>query len=103
FAALPIGAYEPRWFMRDHHMNPDDAVQAHRTLQAQTSMAIHFGTFNLTDEQQDDPPKALQAALRSQGVDPATFGTPKPGEQWRVAPRNVAQEAEATRREQQLR
>ncbi|WP_134543513.1 MBL fold metallo-hydrolase [Pseudomonas aeruginosa] len=103
FAALPIGAYEPRWFMRDHHMNPDDAVQAHRTLQAQTSMAIHFGTFNLTDEQQDDPPKALQAALRSQGVDPATFGTPKPGEQWRVAPRNVAQEAEPTRREQQLR
>lgn len=103
FAALPIGAYEPRWFMRDHHMNPDDAVQAHRTLQAQTSMAIHFGTFNLTDEQQDDPPKALQAALHSQGVDPATFGTPKPGEQWRVAPRNVAQEAEATRREQQLR
>lgn len=102
-AVLPIGAYEPRWFMRDHHMNPDDAVQAHRTLQAQTSMAIHFGTFNLTDEQQDDPPKALQAALRSQGVDPATFGTPKPGEQWRVAPRNVAQEAEATRREQQLR
>ncbi|MGV8508412.1 MBL fold metallo-hydrolase, partial [Pseudomonas aeruginosa] len=37
------------------------------------------------------------------GVDPATFGTPKPGEQWRVAPRNVAQEAQATRREQQLR
>ncbi|MGC3547152.1 hypothetical protein ACPTFK_30075, partial [Pseudomonas aeruginosa] len=67
------------------------------------SMAIHFGTINLTDEQQHDPPKALLAALRSQGVDPATFGTPKTGEQWRVAQRNVAKEAEATRREQQFR
>jgi len=86
FAALPIGAYEPRWFMRDHHMNPDDAVQAHRTLEAQRSMAIHFGTFRLTDEGQFAPPADLAKALAKHGVDPSTFGVPVPGEQWSVAP-----------------
>ncbi|HSC83792.1 MAG TPA: MBL fold metallo-hydrolase, partial [Pseudomonas sp.] len=59
FAALPIGAYAPRWFMRDHHMNPDDAVQAHQQLQSRHSLAIHFGTFNLTDEGQFAPPRDL--------------------------------------------
>ncbi|UVE18404.1 MBL fold metallo-hydrolase [Pseudomonas sp. LS44] len=84
FAALPIGAYEPRWFMRDHHMNPDDAVQAHQQLEAQTSMAIHFGTFHLTDEGQLDPPRALTRALAERGIEPQTFRAPAPGEQWTV-------------------
>ncbi|MCY1502068.1 hypothetical protein D9M68_361600 [compost metagenome] len=84
FATLPIGAYEPRWFMRDHHMNPDDAVQAHQQLDAQTSMAIHFGTFRLTDEGQFDPPRDLAKALTARGVDPQHFRAPAPGEQWRV-------------------
>ncbi|AYC34397.1 hypothetical protein D3880_19390 [Pseudomonas cavernae] len=92
FAALPIGAYAPRWFMRDHHMNPDDAVQAHRQLQAQTSMAIHFGTFRLTDEGQFDPPRDLALALTEHGVDPQSFRAPVPGEQWAV-PALVAQGA----------
>lgn len=79
FAALPVGAYESHWSVHDHHMNPDGAVQAHRMLQAQTSTAIRFDTFNFTDEQQGDPPKALQAASRSQSVGPAISGIPKPG------------------------
>ena len=47
---LPIGAYEPRWFMRDHHMNPADAVRAHEDLDSRLSVASHFGTFRLTNE-----------------------------------------------------
>lgn len=84
FALLPIGAYAPRWFMRDHHMNPDDAVQAHRQLQARNSLAIHFGVFRLTDEGQFAPPADLAAALAEQQVDPQTFRVPQPGDTWAV-------------------
>ncbi|MNO53914.1 metal-dependent hydrolase [compost metagenome] len=84
FAALPIGAYEPRWFMGRHHMNPADAVQAHRILESQCSMAIHFGTFKLSDEDQFAPPRDLAEALAAQGVDPQRFRVPQPGEHWRV-------------------
>lgn len=92
FAALPIGAYEPRWFMREHHMNPDDAVQAHLQLAARTSMAIHFATFRLTDEAQFAPLQALSRALAERGIDPQQFRAPAPGEQWRV-PALVAEPA----------
>jgi L-ascorbate metabolism protein UlaG (beta-lactamase superfamily) len=61
-ALLPIGAYAPRWFMREHHMDPDDAVRAHLDLGAQTSVATHFGCFQLTDEGIDDPVAELAAA-----------------------------------------
>ena len=60
-ALLPIGAYLPRWFMSPVHMGPDEAVQAHRILAAQTSIAIHHGTFKLTDEGIDTPKQELQA------------------------------------------
>ncbi|MDO8696213.1 MAG: MBL fold metallo-hydrolase [Pseudomonas sp.] len=84
FAALPIGAYAPRWFMRDNHMNPDDAVQAHQQLASQCSMAIHFGTFNLSDEEQFAPTQELTQALLARQVPAAQFRAPKPGEQWLV-------------------
>jgi L-ascorbate metabolism protein UlaG (beta-lactamase superfamily) len=58
-ALLPIGAYEPRWFMSPVHMNPEDAVKAHRILGAQTSIAIHHGTFQMADEGLDTPKKRL--------------------------------------------
>ena len=83
-ALLPIGAYEPRWFMQIMHMNPDEAVQAHLALEARRSVGMHFGTFRLTDEGIDQPAKALAASLRARGVDPAAFGVPRFGETIRV-------------------
>ncbi len=62
-ALLPIGAYGPRWFMKKHHMNPAEAIMAHKDLEAGTSFGMHFGTFQMTDEGIDDPVKALQKSL----------------------------------------
>jgi L-ascorbate metabolism protein UlaG (beta-lactamase superfamily) len=63
-ALLPIGAYEPRWFMSAVHMAPDEAVKAHGILGAKASIAIHHGTFQLTDEGIDTPAKQLLACAR---------------------------------------
>jgi L-ascorbate metabolism protein UlaG (beta-lactamase superfamily) len=60
-ALLPIGAYQPRWFMSPVHMGPDEAVRAHRILAAKTSIAIHHGTFQLADEGLDTPRQQLIA------------------------------------------
>jgi L-ascorbate metabolism protein UlaG (beta-lactamase superfamily) len=65
-ALLPIGAYEPRWFMSPVHMAPDEAVRAHEILAAKTSIAIHHGTFQLTDEALDNPQKQLIASAKNQ-------------------------------------
>jgi L-ascorbate metabolism protein UlaG (beta-lactamase superfamily) len=79
-ALLPIGAYEPRWFMRPAHMNPADAVQAHLDLQARLSVAMHFGTFRLTDEARDEPPQQLGEALDARGVPRDRFRVLRPGQ-----------------------
>jgi L-ascorbate metabolism protein UlaG (beta-lactamase superfamily) len=64
-ALLPIGAYEPRWFMSPVHMAPDEAVRAHEILAARTSIAIHHGTFQLADEGLDTPKKQLAACMEN--------------------------------------
>jgi L-ascorbate metabolism protein UlaG (beta-lactamase superfamily) len=74
-ALLPIGAYEPRWFMAAAHMNPEEAVQAHLALGATQSVGMHFGTFKLTDEAIDAPLHALDAARTAQGVPQDVFDT----------------------------
>ena len=60
-ALLPIGAYEPRWFMSAVHMSPEEAVKAHDVLGAKISIAIHHGTFQLADDGVDTPTKRLLA------------------------------------------
>ena len=60
---IPIGAYAPRWFMAPVHIDPDEALQASLALGSQTSVAIHFATFNLADDAYDAPPLALARAL----------------------------------------
>jgi L-ascorbate metabolism protein UlaG (beta-lactamase superfamily) len=79
-ALLPIGAYEPRWFMQDQHMNPDDAVRAHIDLGARVSVGTHFGCFQLTDEGIDDPPRDLGIAREQHGVAPEAFVVLETGE-----------------------
>lgn len=59
-ALLPIGAYEPRWFMSPIHMAPDEAIRAHEILGAKTSIAIHHGTFQLSDDAIDKPERQLR-------------------------------------------
>jgi L-ascorbate metabolism protein UlaG (beta-lactamase superfamily) len=66
-ALLPIGAYKPAWFMSPVHMSPHEAVLAHQTLGAQTSVGIHFGTFALADEGEKEPEIDLQRALKEAG------------------------------------
>jgi N-acyl-phosphatidylethanolamine-hydrolysing phospholipase D len=83
-ALIPIGAYEPRWFMRDAHMNPAEAVTAHRDLDARLSLGMHFGTFPLTDEGIDEPARALEAARAAAGVPAAAFRVPAFGESFRL-------------------
>lgn len=56
-ALLPIGAYEPEWFMRVQHMNPEDALSATRDLKAVKTLAMHWGTYQLTDEWLGEPPR----------------------------------------------
>ena len=67
-AIIPIGAYEPRWFMREQHVNPEEAVQVFQDCGAELALGSHFGTFQLTDEGFDEPVTRLRAACAAQGI-----------------------------------
>ncbi len=79
-ALLPIGAYEPRWFMKDQHMNPSDAVKALADCGAELALAHHHGTFQLTDEAIDAPERELYAALDEAQISREKFRVLKPGQ-----------------------
>ena len=83
-AILPIGAYEPRWFMREQHMNPEESVKAFLDLGAELALAHHHGTFHLTDEAIDAPERALIEARGAAGIAPERFRVLKPGEAWEL-------------------
>ncbi len=79
-AFVPIGAYEPRWFMGPIHVNPEEAVQAHIDLGARQSIAMHFGAFQLTDEGIDEPVQGLARAVAEKGIAAEHFRALEPGQ-----------------------
>lgn len=85
-AILPVGAYEPRWFMKGQHMNPDEAVRGKLACNAGFAVGHHWGTFQLTDEAIEAPIQALAKALVEHGVDPARFPALRPGQAVEVPP-----------------
>lgn len=66
-ALLPIGAYDPAWFMSRQHMNPDEALRAFADLGARRVIAMHWGTFKLTDEPLDEPPVLFREGAQARG------------------------------------
>ncbi|HEY1090430.1 MAG TPA: MBL fold metallo-hydrolase [Burkholderiaceae bacterium] len=86
-ALLPIGAYEPRWFMSEQHVNVQEAVKIHRDLRAKRSLGVHWGTFELTDEALDEPPRVLAAHCAELGITPDEFFVLAIGQTERLAPR----------------
>lgn len=85
-ALLPIGAYEPRWFMHSSHVNPAESVEIFKILKSQYAMAIHFGTFHLTNEGIDEPVIALDEALKKSHLTQQQFRVLQVGEEWQVPP-----------------
>ena len=87
FAMIPVGAYEPRWFMATQHVDPGEAVRIHKDLGARRTLGIHWGTFELTDEPLDEPPRRLAVELAKAGVPAADFGVVSHGATLRLTAR----------------
>jgi N-acyl-phosphatidylethanolamine-hydrolysing phospholipase D len=79
-ALVPVGAYEPRWFMSQQHVNPMESVRIHQDVGAKRSIGVHWGTFALTDEPLDQPPRDLVIARQALGVKEANFSVLAIGE-----------------------
>ncbi|MBU0484654.1 MAG: MBL fold metallo-hydrolase [Proteobacteria bacterium] len=79
-AAIPIGAYSPQWFMGKHHITPEEAMQVHEDIKSRQSIAIHWGTFTLTDERLDEPPKRLSRIREDKNLPPEEFIVLKHGQ-----------------------
>lgn len=79
-AALPIGAYLPRWFMGPQHVDPPESVRLHRELRVRHSLAIHWGTFELADDSLDQPERELRQAMAASDLGPEDFWIIRQGE-----------------------
>jgi L-ascorbate metabolism protein UlaG (beta-lactamase superfamily) len=79
WAMLPIGGYAPRWFMAPQHIDPVEAAQAWEALGARHLLAMHWGTFKLTDEAIGEPPARLRAYWAEHALDPARLWIVDPG------------------------
>lgn len=84
-AVLPIGAYEPRWFMQDQHINPREAVDAVKLCGAHQALGHHWATFHLANEAVKQPAEDLSVALRDYGIDEKRFLALRPGQVWQPA------------------
>lgn len=89
-ALLPIGAYEPRWFMESQHQNPEEAVMGMQLCKADFAAGCHWGTFQLTNEPIDEPPAKLAEALHARRIDAGRFPAMRPGQVWDVPPKAAA-------------
>lgn len=79
-ALIPIGAYEPRWFMRRQHVNPDEALKIHHDLKSKRSFGVHWGTFKLTDENLMEPPELLARLIEENPLTDSSFETLQHGQ-----------------------
>ncbi len=77
---IPVGAYAPRWFMKTNHVNPPEAIQIAIDLKSERNFGMHWGTFQLTDEEILEPPKLLKESLRDQGLPDNFFNILRPGQ-----------------------
>ena len=84
---IPIGAYQPRSIMRSMHMNPEEAVDAFEDALCRRAVAMHWGTFRLTDEPMGEPPLRLRNELRKRGIADDVFRVPKVGEMFELGRR----------------
>jgi L-ascorbate metabolism protein UlaG (beta-lactamase superfamily) len=83
-AILPVGAYEPRDVMKPNHMDPDEAVRVFEALKPRMALGMHWGTFQLTFESIDDPPRRLAAARAARGISSERFVTTEVGRSFKV-------------------
>jgi L-ascorbate metabolism protein UlaG (beta-lactamase superfamily) len=86
-AMLPIGAYDPRWFMQPVHVDPEEALQAFEDLGARTFVAMHWGTFKQSDEPLDEPPVRLEAERARKAIAPERVRVLAIGETLDIHPR----------------
>jgi N-acyl-phosphatidylethanolamine-hydrolysing phospholipase D len=94
-ALIPVGAYEPRWFMTQQHVNPMESVRIHQDVGAKRSIGVHWGTFLLTDEPLDQPPRDLAIARQTLGVKETDFGVLAIGESKQFAKRTASNQIAA--------
>ena len=81
---MTIGAYEPRDFMRTHHVNPEEAMAIFQGLDPVRALGVHWGTFQLTFEAIDDPPRRLAAAAKARRLPPGAFTVTEVGRRFSV-------------------
>lgn len=91
-ALIPIGAYDPRWIMKNHHVNPEEAVRIHQDIRSQFSIGMHWGTFILTDEPIQEPVERLNAATQAEGLPDDAFITLPLGETVHIPKHDSMQE-----------
>jgi N-acyl-phosphatidylethanolamine-hydrolysing phospholipase D len=81
---IPIGAYAPRWVMKGMHMNPEEAVQVFQDTRSERAIAMHWGTYRLTDEPLSEPPLRVAQELAARGLPPSCFEAGSVGQCWKI-------------------